>query len=89
MPISPITPQVPLNAPQTADRRREDNNVELEVDQANAPVPTEDIDTTAEPVQETTASEPTQNQTNEQVTRERDEAPTPEETLGSQIDIRA
>lgn len=89
MPISPISPNVQLNAPQPADRLRDDKNAELEVEQADTPVATEDINTTAEPVQETTASETTQNQNNEQVTRGRDEAPTPEETLGSQIDTRA
>ena len=89
MPISPVTSNAQLNAPQPADRLRDDRNAELEVEQADTPVATEDIDTTAEPVQETTASETTQNQNNDQVTRARDEAPNPEETLGSQIDIRA
>ncbi len=89
MEISANISHAQLNTQQSVERTRDDNRDELEINQANAPVEEADRATTAEPVQETTASEQTQNQNNEQVSRERNEAPTPEETLGSQIDIRA
>ena len=89
MEISANTSQAQLSTQQNIDRNRDDNRVELETNQSNAPVEAEDRATSAEPVQETTASETTQNQNNEQVTRERNQAPAPEETLGNQIDIRA
>ena len=89
MEISANTSHAQLNTQQNVERNRESDRAELETNQANTTVEAEDRATTAEPVQETAASEQTQNQNNEQVTRETNEAPSPEETLGGQIDIRA
>jgi len=87
MEISANTSHSQLNTQQSAERTREDNKVDLEANQTNTEVVPEDRSTSAEPIQQASASDNIQNQNNEQAPQEA--VPSAEESIGGQINVRA
>ena len=87
MEISANTSHTQFSSQQNADKAREETKVQLESNQANTQVEAQDQATSAAPVEESSASEQVENRNNEQVTRQ--SAPSTDETIGGQLDIRA
>jgi hypothetical protein len=87
MEISANTSHSQLSSQQNAERVRDESKSQLQSNQVNTQVEAQDKATSAAPVEETSASAQTENRNNEQVTRQA--APSTDETIGGQLDIRA
>lgn len=80
----------PLNTQQVFERPRQEKEQEFAVEQQpNLANNVEDRSTTAAPIEETSASARTEVRTDNQDNNQQQNTVSPDETVGSQLDIRA
>ena len=89
MEISASASHSQLSTQQNNDKIRDESKAQLQTTQSSESIGTNDNPATVESVEELSASEQSENRNNEQVTRTTDSAPSPDETIGGQLDIRA